>query len=697
MHKRNGTVLITVLAIFVLVFMIGMGLNRFSSSIRRQTNRTGEDSLVELTVQGLAIAAFHKIQADLLSETPSDGNRLKKALASPRPNLKETAYVLERGNSEFAKIAENIAKPLREKGDFKYTIYYHIDDKDFVADLSASDPREKEGHIRLRIGTSYRGIDDEFTFACKIKVTSAWIPLLSKFNLFIENPESDIDKWRFNTVRTKPDGDLIAGSPRPIVLDNGERLSGKGMMDLSTYVKSRVGWVFFGGEAPTILNLAQGTNEFGEFFHLYETWDTALSQFVGFYETAYYNYSCNGINGLVATVQWDKGIADEAGTGAYPAHWYNIVKGTPDEQRMTKNSVFRLYGTDKQQTPTLVLGRVFRGMISARGYQTSPKGLIQAELFQWVPANQWPEYISYDTSIAGRNGLSSIATVAREILGLDEGDLDTYREKYASQATQQGYNASLAFIATNRTTADPYKHFAGWFSRVMQATSNIDEMNQLPVDIDGHKAGSRIPNLSSMLSSLSAKACFSINIDQALKEIDKEGAQQASLLDILALRGIYRKSTATLDPDGWIVIRSSSKIKLLIDQPIKVTSNGGIILEKGDMLLASNIDAGNYLNKPGDERSNTPAHTLQLITLDGNIAAGACNIDATLIANGNVLFLKEKPIIRGAVATKWYDIANASAGADIHYNQTLALEAADGSNHLELLSFKLNPTPVYLK
>ena len=697
MHKRNGTVLITVLAIFVLVFMIGMGLNRFSSSIRRQTNRTGEDSLVELTVQGLAIAAFHKIQADLLSETPSDGNRLKKALASPRPNLKETAYVLERGNSEFAKIAENIAKPLREQGDFKYTIYYHIDDKDFVADLSASDPREKEGHIRLRIGTSYRGIDDEFTFACKIKVTSAWIPLLSKFNLFIENPESDIDKWRFNTVRTKPDGDLIAGSPRPIVLDNGERLSGKGMMDLSTYVKSRVGWVFFGGEAPTILNLAQGTNEFGEFFHLYETWDTALSQFVGFYETAYYNYSCNGINGLVATVQWDKGIADEAGTGAYPAHWYNIVKGTPDEQRMTKNSVFRLYGTDKQQTPTLVLGRVFRGMISARGYQTSPKGLIQAELFQWVPANQWPEYISYDTSIAGRNGLSSIATVAREILGLDEGDLDTYREKYASQATQQGYNASLAFIATNRTTADPYKHFAGWFSRVMQATSNIDEMNQLPVDIDGHKAGSRIPNLSSMLSSLSAKACFSINIDQALKEIDKEGAQQASLLDILALRGIYRKSTATLDPDGWIVIRSSSKIKLLIDQPIKVTSNGGIILEKGDMLLASNIDAGNYLNKPGDERSNTPAHTLQLITLDGNIAAGACNIDATLIANGNVLFLKEKPIIRGAVATKWYDIANASAGADIHYNQTLALEAADGSNHLELLSFKLNPTPVYLK
>jgi len=364
---------------------------------------------------------------------------------------------------------------------------------------------------------------------------------------------------------------------------------------------------------------------------------------------------------------------------------------------MTKNSVFRLYGTDKQQTPTLVLGRVFRGMISARGYQTSPKGLIQAELFQWVPANQWPEYISYDTSIAGRNGLSSIATVAREILGLDEGDLDTYREKYASQATQQGYNASLAFIATNRTTADPYKHFAGWFSRVMQANSNIDEMNQLPVDIGGHKAGSRIPNLSSMLSSLSAKACFSINIDQALKEIDKEGAQQASLLDILALRGIYRKSTATLDPDGWIVIRSSSKIKLLIDQPIKVTSNGGIILEKGDMLLASNIDAGNYLNKPGDERSNTPAHTLQLITLDGNIAAGACNIDATLIANGNVLFLKEKPIIRGAVATKWYDIANASAGADIHYNQTLALEAADGSNHLELLSFKLNPTPVYLK
>jgi len=227
MQKKHGTVLITVLVIFVLVFMIGMGFNRFSSSIRRQTNRTGEASLVELTVQGLAIAAFHKIQFDLLSEKPSDGGRLQKALASPKPYLKETAHVLERGNSGFARLAEDLAKPLRDQGNFKYTVYYQIDDKDFVSDLSASDIREKEGFIRLRIVTSYRKIDDEFLFACKIKVTSAWIPLLSKFNLFIENPESDIDKWRFNLVKTKPDGDLITGSPRPVVLDNGAKLSGK--------------------------------------------------------------------------------------------------------------------------------------------------------------------------------------------------------------------------------------------------------------------------------------------------------------------------------------------------------------------------------------------------------------------------------------------------------------------------------------
>ncbi len=128
-----------------------------------------------------------------------------------------------------------------------------------------------------------------------------------------------------------------------------------------------------------------------------------------------------------------------------------------------------------------------------------------------------------------------------------------------------------------------------------------------------------------------------------------------------------------------------------------MASNGGIILEKGDLLIANDIDAGNYTNKPGDERSDTPEHTLQLVTLDGNIAVGACDIDATLIANGNVLFLKEKPIIRGSVATRWYDIANASAGANIHYNQNLALEASDKSDNLELLSYKLNPTPVYLK
>ncbi len=690
MKNNSGTVLITVLIIFIIVFFVGMFFNRFSFSIRSQANRMSEIRLTEMTAQGLSVAAFHKIQLDLLSDTPSDGGKLKKALAASRPYLKETSLDLLEGKPDFSGIAKALVDPLKEQGSFKYSIHYHVDKNDFSPVATAKDAREKQGFIRLKINTTFRKIDDEFLFACPIKVTSAWLPLLSRFNLFIDDAEAEKNKWRFNLVKTKPDGDLLPGSPNPLVLSNGDRLAGNDLMRIEKFLARRVGWVYFGGNQPTILNLAQGTNSVGEFFHLYETWDTNIGQFVGFYETAYFPYSSQGINGLVATVQWDKGIADEVAAGVNPPHWFKMIEGTPDEMWLTSNSVFRLYGIDKHQSPTLVLGKVYRGVISARGYQSNPKNLVPAQIFQWVARNQWPEYISFDTDMAASVGLASIATMARDILGLDDKDIDQYREKYASQGTQQGYNASLAFIATNRVMADPYGNFSGWLAKVMQARSDISEMTRLPLAVGGYNQEAAVPGLAELISGVEARSAMVI-------EIDEKAGAAVSLPDLLADKGMLRKSSHSLDLGCWALIKAKSPCRLVVDQPLKLVDNGGIIIERGDLLIAKEIDGGQYEGKAGDEREETPKFTLQLVALDGNIMIGAAKVDASLTANGKILFGKEKPVIRGSLAMKHYDIQNASAGAELFYNQNLALESCSSPENLELLGFRLNPTPVYLK
>ncbi len=683
--------LITVLIIFVIVFLVGMGFNRFSNSIRRQANRMSEVRLTEMTAQGLALAAVHKIQLDLLSDEPSDNHKLKKILAGARPSLGDTLLNPAQGKPDFSGITQGLAAPLKEQGDFRFSIYYRVDSNDFVPIASGKDSREKTGYIRLKIVTSYKNFDDEFNFACPVRVSSAWLPLLSRFNLFVNDSGADQDRWRFNLVKTKPDGDQLPGSPRPLILNNGFKLAGNEMMRVENYLARRVGWVYFGGDQPAILNLAQGTNAVGEFFHLFETWDAAIGQFVGFYETAYYSYSSQGTTGTVATVQWDKGIADEVAAGAAP-NWFKMVEGTPDAGRMTSNSVFRLYGVDRQQSPTLVLGKVFRGMISARGYQCSPKNLIPAQIFQWVRRDQWPDYISFDTSLTASRGLGSVATMARDVLGLDDKDIDRYREKYASQATQQGYNASLAFIATNRVLADPYSNFSGWLQKVMQAKSSIDEMNRLPVKIGGYEKNTRVPDLGDLMQAAKTKIYMTLDVAGAEGGANDSGA--VSLLDLLAQKGLFRKSTGTLSLQGWVLVKASSGTRLVIDQAVNLAGNGGIIIEHGDLLIARDIDGGSYR---GEERSETPNFTLQILALDGRILLNTARVDACLAASEKVLFGKEAPVIRGALATGHYDLKNASAGAELYYNQSLAIEASTGADNLDLLGFKLNPTPVYIK
>lgn len=685
-----------------------MWFARFMVSIRSQTHRQGEVRLTEMTVQSLAVLAFHKIQFDFLSESPTDSGALKKLLAVEPGNMgsKSNPVKLDlySGSPDFKKILSDLIEPLKKQGPFKFDMHYWLENKDFQPVYSSQnrDPREKSGFIRLEIKTMFKDLEDEFLFACPVKVTSAWIPLLSKFNLFIDDTGND--KWRFNIVKTDPDGNLLPGSPVPIVLYNGSKISEGDLLDPEALLKKRTGWVYFGGPA-TILNIARGDKPgmFSESFHHYETFEPSMNCMVGFYITWESGY-LDSINGNAAIVQWDKGICDEAGAGV-STDWFSFVRNTPDEDKMIRNSIFRLFGVEAQNgiSPTIVLGKVYRGQISARGYQTYPLGLLKPAFFMYVPKQFWVDYLDreYDSSIS-RDGYASIATFARDVLKLDETPekLNYYREHFVSQATQQAYNSSLAFISTNRTVAHPFSRFSSWswLYKTMQAVSDIPEMNALPMEIAGYSAVKPLPEI---IRSLPEKAHTFIQLASVAEELslNLDDDSGISLPEILAARGFFRGGSQILDLNGWVKIEGCAKNGLKIDRPMQLASNGGIIVDAGNLIVEQEISGGDY---SGGDRQYTPKHTLQLLAMNGNIETrlkSDKSIDAVLTASDQVRMRNEKQKIRGAVATGRFDLANASAGALIYYNQNLALEAGEGTdpNGLELLCYSLDPTPIYLR
>ncbi|HNW36966.1 MAG TPA: hypothetical protein PKM25_18650 [Candidatus Ozemobacteraceae bacterium] len=160
----------------------------------------------------------------------------------------------------------------------------------------------------------------------------------------------------------------------------------------------------------------------------------------------------------------------------------------------------------------------------------------------------------------------------------------------------------------------------------------------------------------------------------------------------LKARGLLKDNK--LDLNGWVYVPGTTE--MTVNQNLDVTSNGGIVLEKGNITISNKINAtfGSTFN------------VLQLVTLDGNITLDINGpVQAGLTARNGCVTVSNKgrPQIKGAIAMKRFDISSASQGADLEYAPSLAALpdqdqiSQDDSSEKALLSFNVDPTPLQLK
>ncbi len=664
---RQGTLLIIVGVILLLIFLTGLWFSRFHLSLRGQTHRQGEQRLTGSFAHALCLLAAHKMHFGLLH--PGSGGKLLNAILVPLNQLAdfpETSLDLDSGTPNFGPILDNLKKPLSDQGPISFEVSYFFQKADFKPLGAAVFPREKAGYIRFRIKVSFRKLVEEFSFACPVKVCAGVVPGLSKFTLFLDDTtEGGVgakgNPYRLNFVSADVNGNLKPGSPaKPIVLNHGITLS-PADLKYPNFFSQGVGLVYLGGP-DMALNLARGesrSGDFGEGFQFYEMkidgdWD-------GLYVT---EMRTNPQYGRIAFLQWDKGVTGDI-SGADAGEWWSFVASTPYADFMKSSSVFRLYGTDQSQSPTLVLGKVHRGQITAKAFKTANGTLPEAFFYYVRQLDVWQDYIHPDPCLAGNHGLESICLIARDVLGLDESQqsLEKYREKYSSGISQGPYNRGLGFIATNNRNADPASSIDIELRKYVEVDRNNPFLDAIPKELAPVCGGAtgKIPPLSRFLQGLEVPGA------RTIWEIDL-GSGSPNLIKGLETKGLVRDD-GSLDLRGWVLVKSPSG-GLTVDAPLRISSPGGIVLEKGSITITKEIEAGK------DGEGNPIPFGLVAMAGDITVQVPGKPLEASLVASGRVKVAKGQslsPSIHGNLVGGSMDWSTASEGAMIKYNPGLSL------------------------
>jgi hypothetical protein len=696
--RGGSTVFLTAIGLLVLFAMVGGFFAHFMKSTRATTHRLGESRQLAQVARSLAILAAHKLQYDLLNPAGGDPG-LRRWLAGRLADLSagygEFPLDLCRGQPNFQLAVTTLTKPLEEQGRFRFRITYGTQAADFRP-LSKL-PREKAGAIRLTIVTSLKDTEEEYHFLCPIRVTAAIVPGLSKFTLFVEDAAHDEAgapaPWQYNLVSNNPDGQLKSTAAQPLVLRHGPRLD-PGAIRWESFFLQRVGFVYLGG-GPVYLNMARGesrTGEFGEGRWFFETrnvdqlWD-------GLYTVEVY-----GSPIPCQLMEWVKPVADEAGDDLN-GFFFEAIAATPEAKYMRRSSIFRLLGTDADVSPTLVIGKVFRSAILLRAVIPIPNtddGPIPPLFLKYFnDLKLWRDALNRNACYSANDTFPSIATFARDVLGLSATahHLERYQREYASRAGLAPYNVSLAYYRTHCSIADPFSQLRDSKLKERMASSST-VLDTLPEEFASvlETANRTAPRLGDFLSSIDpgkGRLAWIVDLGKP-EELFRRGGP-------LHQRGLYHPEQGTFDPKGWIYLRGRAVPRLELPR-LKVLSNGGLILEEGDILIKETID--------GELAPGREPLVLQIVARQGSITVKAPpgqRVDAALVATQRIRLI-DGPHVRGALAMQRYEIGNASTTALVEYNQALAVlpptteecDEESGGTH-DVLGYSLDPTPILIR
>jgi len=680
--KALGSLLFVISGILILVLLLGGFFFRYMMTQYRQSKRQETAGIASAIAYSLAMLGKHKIQQDILQDPAQP---LTENLFKPLVFFEDQEKVrLDLGSGKFnlTNLANELFTSLSDAGDYSYELFYSCRKSDFSSLGAFEYCCEKEGLIQLTVSVILRKNDsawvsEEVTVAFKVKVTSAFIPLLSKFNLYIQDSEVSTDPQRFNLVWTDQFGKLHPSSPAtPWVLYCAPDDLLSIPTSLDAFIREPRGLVFLGG-GKVILNIARGWGnqvELSEGFHL----------FFNGSRSGLYPIDWVGPTKQTAIMAWDQGICHEIEAGGNK-DWWEFIKEHPlvknQESYGRSNSIFRLFGAGNRKSPTLVLGEVYRGLISARAFKSILRPPpYPGDFLEWRDTlDSWRDYA---TPPVGDNDTVNIGAFCRDVgLGTGEEDLANYQKKFASKIAIQPFNISLPFIQYFHEPS-PLYHFDPEFQKRMVGTSPEELFFEVPQALQiGNTSNLNQTNLDEIIA-----ANLRVPGERTALTIDpfreSENGANPDIMKCLNKHGLIAMNPGTNEwnwnLNGWVFIdvpEGRPPVNLEFTSGIRVASNGGLVLKRGNIIIRSSIlsDSGKVL---------------QLVTLgDGDISIETDKeVHAALTSvKGTVKSKTQRSRIRGSAAMHRFDISSASQGAELQYNPLLSVNPTFGEG--------IQPTP----
>ena len=415
-YPKKGSVLIVIICVFVVLGILFASFLKSTSSRMYTTKKLTNTLLAREFANSLAILANHYIKNVLLNDSSSE---LRKFLSLPLEDTKSKSYSSNSEKNKFndyfkSKMqngTDNILDLLQKNSGLKNNLdKNHIEEKDWSLEVfidkgdftlennsikvgdQSPHSREKFGKIKVKITVNYippgtkSSVSEDYYYTNQVRVVANILPVLSKFTLYVKDvyggstPSSTNGKITIdnisplNVVSTKPNGDLDDEKVRPWILNNG----GENLFDTyNDFITKEKGLVYLGGgtkDNPIYLCIARGWDDedtpedaYGEDFHFFK--------------------QGNG-KGYWKTVEiWEKDDAKKSSKGLMRSdigfcrledssqnenteliEWQRQYElGLKDESKY--NSIFRLYGVDGKESPTLVYGFVDSLCISVRLYK----------------------------------------------------------------------------------------------------------------------------------------------------------------------------------------------------------------------------------------------------------------------------------------------------------------------------------------
>lgn len=231
------------------------------------------------------------------------------------------------------------------------------------------DENEKFLKIILTVDLSggrskYKMFRRRYRFVKKGKILSLGLPLLSKFTLFVKNPEkTDENNAGYNCVANFVDGKIgHSSTAQPVCFTHSQEINQNDVF--------KAGWVFLGGDDEIQLHVSSGNHiDHGELFQFHSITQPEKSppvfEFNNLPSTDVFNNGAffldSGIKAELSIrgsyygfYQWDKYGSDMNRNGVLQRYFSST------NSRTMNSSFLHLSGNYALPTPTLVVGKVKR-------------------------------------------------------------------------------------------------------------------------------------------------------------------------------------------------------------------------------------------------------------------------------------------------------------------------------------------------